>query len=51
MTPLNLDDVACYVEPSIWAFHEMRVASLARLKLKDVLKRKNPYMPPIASSN
>ena len=44
MNPLNLNDVAHYVELNIGAFHQKRIASLARLKLKDVLKRKNPYM-------
>lgn len=44
MTPLKLDDVARYVELNIGSFHEKRIASLGRLKLKDVLKRKNPYM-------
>lgn len=50
MTPLHLDEVARYVERNIGAFHERRIASLARLKLMDVLKRKKPYIPPIASS-
>ena len=46
MTPLNLDDVARYVELNIGFFHEKRIASLGRLKLKDVLKRKNPWSVP-----
>lgn len=43
--------MARYVELNIGAFHEKRIASLARLKLKDVLKRRKPYMVPIASSS
>lgn len=44
MQPLNLDDVARYVEENIGGFHQKRIDSLSKLKLKAVLKRKNPYM-------
>lgn len=44
MQPLNLSDVAKYVEEHIGDFHGRRLDSLSRLKLKAVLKRKNPYM-------
>ncbi|MDM8348205.1 PmeII family type II restriction endonuclease [Pseudomonas sp. sp1636] len=44
MDAINLDDVAQYVEENIGAFHQKRIDSLGKLKLKDVLKRKNPYM-------
>ncbi|NMZ71240.1 Type II restriction endonuclease EcoO109I [Pseudomonas peli] len=44
MQLLNLDDVARYVEENIGGFHQKRIDSLSRLKLKAVLKRKNPYM-------
>ncbi|MFJ4197710.1 PmeII family type II restriction endonuclease [Pseudomonas sp. NPDC089534] len=44
MQPLDLADVAKYVEENIGTFHQKRLDSLSRLKLKSVLKRKNPYM-------
>lgn len=44
MPPLNLNDVATFVEQNIGEFHARRVASLRSLKLKQVLKRKNPYL-------
>jgi hypothetical protein len=44
MQPLDLADVAKYVEDNIGTFHQKRLDSLSRLKLKSVLKRKNPYM-------
>lgn len=44
MEPLNLDDVTKYVEEHIGSFHQKRLDRLASLKLRDVLKRKNPYL-------
>ncbi len=44
MQLLNLDDVAKYVEDNIGVFHQKRIDSLSKLKLKNVLKRKNPYL-------
>lgn len=44
MTPLPLDEVVVYVEQNIGQFHQRRLSSLERLKLKDILKRKNPYL-------
>jgi len=44
MKPLNLKDVSQYVEQNIGAFHLKRIQSLDRLKLSQVLKRKNPYL-------
>src|SRR3990167_4720624 len=44
MRSLNLDDVAKYVEDNIGVFHQKRIDSLSKLKLKNVLKRKNPYL-------
>ncbi len=44
MRPLNLNDVVTFVEGNIGEFHARRAASLRALKLKDVLKRKNPYL-------
>lgn len=44
MHPLDLRDVSQYVEDNIGLFHEKRIQSLDSLKLKQVLKRKNPYL-------
>ena len=44
MSPLNLQDVTLYVEENIGEFHKKRIESLNKLKLKTVLKRKNPYL-------
>lgn len=44
MKQLNLKDVSLYVEQNIGTFHQKRIQSLDRLKLSQVLKRKNPYL-------
>jgi hypothetical protein len=44
MKKLNLKDVSQYVEKNIGTFHEKRIQSLDGLRLKQVLKRKNPYL-------
>lgn len=44
MTKLNLNDVNTYVEKNIGAFHQKRIEKVESLKLKDVLKKKNPYL-------
>ena len=44
MNELNIKDVTQYVEENIVVFHEKRLKSLDKLKLSDVLKRKNPYL-------
>lgn len=44
MRELNLKDVSNYVEQNIVTFHQKRIQSLDRLKLFQVLKRKNPYL-------
>jgi hypothetical protein len=44
MNRLNIADVTKYVEENIGIFHEKRLKSLDKLKLSDVLKRKNPYL-------
>lgn len=44
MKKLNLKDVSQYVEKNIGTFHAKRIQSLDGLKLKQVLKRKNPYL-------
>ncbi len=44
MEHLNLTDVQQYVEENIGTFHQKRIASLSKLKLTTVLKKKNPYL-------
>ena len=44
MKKINLKDVSLYVEDNIGTFHQKRIQSLDKLKLSDVLKRKNPYL-------
>jgi hypothetical protein len=44
MSELNLVEITEYVEANISTFHAKRLESLKRLKLTDVLKRKNPYL-------
>lgn len=44
MKPLLLADVTQYVEDNIGEFHHKRVAKLESLSLKNVLRRKNPYL-------
>lgn len=44
MAKLNLTDVTNYVENNIGVFHQKRIERLNKLKLKTVLKKKNPYL-------
>ncbi len=44
MNNLSLDDITAYVANNIGVFHQKRIQSLDRLKLTDVLRRKNPYL-------
>lgn len=44
MKNLDLKDVQNYVKSHIKEFHDKRIDSLDKLKLTDVLKRKNPYL-------
>jgi hypothetical protein len=44
MNQLRLTDVTQYVEDNIGIFHQKRIDSLNKLKLKTVLKKKNPYL-------
>jgi len=44
MKPITQLDIAEYVERNIPDFHLNRLEKLKKLKLKDVLKRKNPYL-------
>ena len=41
---LNLKDILQYVEDNIGRFHTKRLASVSKLKLSTILKRKNPYL-------
>lgn len=44
MNQLNLSEVKEYVETNIGTFHKKRIERLDKLKLKIVLKKKNPYL-------
>jgi hypothetical protein len=44
MKPLDIADVTKYVEENIGDFHSRRVEKLGELKLRTVLKKKNPYL-------
>ncbi len=44
MKPMELSEVFEYVEKNISKFHLKRIEKLDSLKLKDVLKKKNPYL-------
>lgn len=44
MKQLNLTDITKYVEDHIGIFHQKRIERLDRLKLKTILKKKNPYL-------
>jgi hypothetical protein len=44
MKKLNLNDVSKYVEANIGEFHQKRLAKVHSIKLKEVLKSKNPYL-------
>ena len=44
MPEVRTEDVVSYVEANIGTFHQKRLQSLQRLKLKQILKRKNPYL-------
>lgn len=41
---LDISEVRKYVEDNIGDFHAKRVESLGKLKLKTILKKKNPYL-------
>ena len=40
----NPKEIRDYVAANISAFHETRLARLEELKLKKILRRKNPYL-------
>lgn len=44
MNKLKISDVTEYVEKHIGTFHRRRQEKLEGLKLKTILKRKNPYL-------
>lgn len=44
MQPLDFIDVYNYVNKNIVRFHKSKIDSLCKLKLKTILKRKNPYL-------
>ncbi len=44
MKQISLSDVQKYVEDNIGQFHSNRLSKLGRLKLSQILKRKNPYL-------
>jgi len=44
MKPARLNQVTSYVEQNISGFHSARLENLRKLKLNQVLKRKNPYL-------
>jgi len=44
MKPLALNEVQTFVAENIGAFHARRLERLQALKLKQILKRKNPYL-------
>lgn len=44
MKPLEIQKVVKYVEENIAAFHIKRIENINKLKLSQVLKRKNPYL-------
>ena len=44
MKPLDLNDVVRYIEHNIGSFHTKRLDSLQSLKLRTILRRKNPYL-------
>ncbi len=44
MKAITQEKIAVYVEKNIPGFHRNRIEKLKKLKLKEVLKRKNPYL-------
>lgn len=44
MKKLDLDDITDYVQNNIGEFHQKRLDKVNSIKLKDVLKTKNPYL-------
>lgn len=44
MSPMGMNEVVTYIEENIGDFHKKRLQNLEKLKLHEILKRKNPYL-------
>ncbi len=44
MDKILIDSITTYIKENIGKFHESRIEKLKKLKLKTVLKKKNPYL-------
>jgi hypothetical protein len=44
MSNLSNEEIIGFIEPNIQSFHSQRLESLLKLKLKEILRRKNPYL-------
>lgn len=44
MSNIDIKDIKSYVSENIIKFHQSKLESLKKLKLKKILKRKNPYL-------
>ncbi len=44
MEKLNLNDIKGFVNRNICIFHQNRLKALEKIKLKEILKKKNPYL-------
>ena len=44
MKPITQREITNYVEANIQSFHQRRLENLLKLKLMNVIKRKNPYL-------
>lgn len=44
MSPMGINEVVTYIEENIGDFHKKRLQNLEKLKLREILKRKNPYL-------
>ena len=44
MQPIKIEEVGQYVEQNIGSFHKGRLDSIKKLKLNNILLRKNPYL-------
>ncbi len=44
MGDVTVKEITAFIEQNIQSFHQRRLENLVKLKLRDVLKRKNPYL-------
>ena len=44
MTTISDKQITAYVEANIGTFHDKRLEALNKLRLRDLLRRKNPYL-------